>query len=100
MANDTRGSGGLVMLFIEIINKYLYFFEKGNNQITVNTIQDLMELITTEMQSDNAATDSAAEAFFASTLRYIQFQKQKGGAVSEKYEPNVSFFVDLGELKS
>ncbi|XP_021759497.1 vacuolar protein sorting-associated protein 35B-like [Chenopodium quinoa] len=87
MANATRGSGGSVMLFIEILNKYLYFFEKGNNQITVNTIQDLMELITTENQSDNAATDPAAEAFFASTLRYIQFQKQKGGAVSEKYEP-------------
>lgn len=87
MANATRGSGGSVILFIEILNKYLYFFEKGNTQITVNTIQDLMELITTEMQSDNATADPAAEAFFANTLRYIQFQKQKGGAVSEKYEP-------------
>ncbi|XP_057544698.1 vacuolar protein sorting-associated protein 35A-like [Amaranthus tricolor] len=87
MANATRGCGGSVMLFIEILNKYLYFFEKGNNQITVNTIQDLMELITTEMQNENATNDPAAEAFFASTLRYIQFQKQKGGAVSEKYEP-------------
>lgn len=87
MANATRGSGGSVMLFIEILNKYLYYFEKGNNQITVTTIQDLMELITTEMQSDNTATDAAAEAFFANTLRYIQFQKQKGGAVSERYEP-------------
>lgn len=87
MANATRGSGGSVILFIEILNKYLYFFEKGNTQITVNTIQDLMELITTEMHSDNATADPAAEAFFANTLRYIQFQKQKGGAVSEKYEP-------------
>ncbi|KAL9241413.1 hypothetical protein vseg_015529 [Gypsophila vaccaria] len=86
MANATRGTGGSLMLFIEILNKYLYFFEKGNNQITVATIQDLMELITTEMQSDNATTDPAAEAFFNSTLRYIQFQKQKGGAVSERYE--------------
>ena len=30
--------------------------------------------------------DPAADAFFASTLRYIQFQKQKGGALAEKYE--------------
>ncbi|KAK9713213.1 hypothetical protein RND81_06G012200 [Saponaria officinalis] len=86
MANATRGTGGSVMLFIEILNKYLYFFEKGNNQITVSTIQDLMELITSEMQNENATTDPAAEAFFNSTLRYIQFQKQKGGAVSERYE--------------
>jgi len=113
MANATRGSGASVILFIEILNKYvssftfveyctvrfscenqgmimtqygskfryLYCFEKG--KITVNTIQDLMELITTEMQGDNATADPAAEAFFANTLRYIQFQKQKGGAVSE-----------------
>lgn len=46
-----------------------------------------MELITTEMQSDSTTQDPATDAFFASTLRYIQFQKQKGGAVGEKYEP-------------
>jgi len=67
--------------------RYLYFFEKGNPQITISTIQGLIELITTEMQSDSTTPDPAADAFFASTLRYIQFQKQKGGAVGEKYEP-------------
>ncbi|XP_057964926.1 vacuolar protein sorting-associated protein 35B-like [Malania oleifera] len=86
MANATRGSSGSVMLFIEILNKYLYFFEKGNPQITVAAIQGLIELITTEMQSENVVADSAADAFFASTLRYIQFQKQKGAAMGEKYE--------------
>lgn len=39
------------------------------------------------MQGENAAPDLGADAFFASTLRYIQFQKDKGGAVAEKYEP-------------
>lgn len=86
MANATRGSSGSVMLFIEILNKYLYFFEKGNPQITVASIQDLVELITNEMHSDNMTPDPAADAFFASTMRYIQFQKDKGGAVSEKYD--------------
>ncbi|XP_039157650.1 vacuolar protein sorting-associated protein 35A isoform X2 [Eucalyptus grandis] len=85
MSNATRGSTGSVMLFVEILNKYIYFFEKGNPQITVASIQSLMELITTEMQSDTTTQDPAADAFFASTLRYIQFQKQKGGAISEKY---------------
>ncbi|CAK9156977.1 unnamed protein product [Ilex paraguariensis] len=87
MANAARGNSGSVMLFIEILNKYLYFFEKGNSQITVTSIQSLIELITTEMQSDTLTHDPAADAFFASTLRYIQFQKDKGGAVGEKYEP-------------
>lgn len=67
--------------------RYLYFFEKGNTQINAAAIQSLIELITAEMQSDSNSLDPAADAFFASTLRYIQFQKQKGGAVGEKYEP-------------
>ncbi|XP_007046634.2 PREDICTED: vacuolar protein sorting-associated protein 35A [Theobroma cacao] len=87
MSNAARGSTGSVTLFVEILNKYLYFFEKGNPQITVAAIQSLIELITTEMQSDSSTPDPAADAFFASTLRYIEFQKQKGGAVGEKYEP-------------
>ncbi|KAJ8549195.1 hypothetical protein K7X08_032902 [Anisodus acutangulus] len=86
MSNATRGSSGSVLLFIEILNKYLYFFEKGVTQITVASIQSLIELITTEMQSENKTADPAADALLACTLRYIQFQKDKGGAVGEKYE--------------
>lgn len=40
-----------------------------------------------EMQSDTTTLDPAANAFLASTMRFIQFQKQKGGTVGEKYEP-------------
>ncbi|GKV44105.1 hypothetical protein SLEP1_g51324 [Rubroshorea leprosula] len=86
MANAARGSTGSVTLFVEILNKYLYFFEKGNPQITVAAVQSLIELITTEMQSDSSTPDPAADAFLASTLRYIEFQKQKGGAIGEKYD--------------
>ncbi|KAM3758710.1 hypothetical protein ACB098_01G065600 [Castanea mollissima] len=86
MANVTRGNSGPVTLFVEILNKYLYFFEKGNPQITSAAIQGLIELITTEMQSESTAPNVASDAFFASTLRYIQFQKQKGGAMGEKYD--------------
>ncbi|XP_059459824.1 vacuolar protein sorting-associated protein 35B-like isoform X1 [Corylus avellana] len=86
MSNVTRGSSGPVTLYVEILNKYLYFFEKGNPQITSAAIQGLLELITTEMQSDSAAPNTVSDAFFASTQRYIQFQKQKGGVMSEKYD--------------
>lgn len=72
---------------LSIICRYLYFFEKGNPLITVAAIGSLIELITTEMQTDPNTTDPDADAFFASTMRYIQFQKQKGGAVGERFEP-------------
>lgn len=86
MTNVTRGSSGPVTLFVEILNKYLYFFEKGNPQITASVIQGLIELIKTEMQSDNSTANPVSDAFFTSTLRYIEFQKQKGGAMGEKYD--------------
>ncbi|KAL2538154.1 Vacuolar protein sorting-associated protein 35B [Forsythia ovata] len=87
MVNVTRGSSGPVTLFVEILNKYLYFFEKGSPQITGAAIQGLIDLIKTEMQSDSTTSNPASDAFFASTLRYIRFQKQKGGAMGEKYDP-------------
>ncbi|KAL7583392.1 vacuolar protein sorting-associated protein 35B isoform X1 [Lactuca sativa] len=86
MASVARGSSGPVTLFVEILNKYLYYFEKGNPQITSAAIQGLIELIKTEMQSDTATPDQNSDAFFTCTLRYIQFQKQKGGAMGEKFE--------------
>ncbi|XP_057424429.1 vacuolar protein sorting-associated protein 35B-like [Lotus japonicus] len=86
MANVARGSSGPVTLFVEILNKYIYYFEKGNPQITSANIQGLIELITSEMQSDTASALPVSDAFFASTLRYIQFQKQKGGILGEKYD--------------
>ncbi|KAG6785652.1 hypothetical protein POTOM_007225 [Populus tomentosa] len=87
IANATRGCSGPVSLFVEILNKYLYFFEKGSPQITSAAIQGLIELITNEMQSDSTTPDPASDAFFASTIRYIQFQKQKGGVMGEKFGP-------------
>ncbi|GAV56721.1 Vps35 domain-containing protein [Cephalotus follicularis] len=86
IANVARGCSGPVTLFVEILNKYIYFFEKENPQITSSTIQNLIELITNEMQSDSTTQDPASDAFFASTLRYIQFQKHKGGIMGEKYD--------------
>ncbi|KAJ9675038.1 hypothetical protein PVL29_024126 [Vitis rotundifolia] len=86
MATVARGSSGPVTLFVEILNKYIYFFEKGNSQVTSSAIQGLIELITSEMQSESTTPDPSSDAFFASTMRYIQFQKQKGGAMGEKYD--------------
>ncbi|BBN06357.1 vacuolar protein sorting-associated protein 35 [Marchantia polymorpha subsp. ruderalis] len=85
MSSATRGSNGPMTLFVEILNKYLYYYEKGNPQVTSNVIQGLLELIQTEMQSENTAQDPGVDAFFASTIRYIQYQKLKTDEVGERY---------------
>ncbi|KAL2632770.1 hypothetical protein R1flu_004249 [Riccia fluitans] len=85
MSSATRGSNGPITLFVEILNKYLYYYEKGNPQVTSNVIQGLLELIQTEMQSENTVQDPGVDAFFASTIRYIQYQKLKTDEVGERY---------------
>ncbi|CAL9246796.1 unnamed protein product [Arabidopsis halleri] len=81
MANASRGtsSTGSVALYVELLNKYLYFLEKGNPQLTGDTIQSLAELIRSETKKVES------EPFINSTLRYIEFQRQQDG-MSEKYE--------------
>jgi hypothetical protein len=63
-------------------------------------IQDLIELIRAEKQSDNTVADPSTEAFFASTLRYIEFQKQKGGSIVEKYEQIKTIWLFMSQNKS
>ncbi|CAE6075856.1 unnamed protein product [Arabidopsis arenosa] len=81
MANASRGtsSTGSVALYVELLNKYLYFLEKGNPQVTGDTIQSLAELIRSETKKVES------ELFINSTLRYIEFQRQQDG-MNEKYE--------------
>lgn len=57
--------------------------EKGNPQVTGETIQSLAELI----RSERKKAESGAGTFITSTLRYMEFQRQQeDGGMSEKYQ--------------
>ncbi|XP_013604421.1 PREDICTED: vacuolar protein sorting-associated protein 35C [Brassica oleracea var. oleracea] len=84
MANASRGasSTGFVSLYVELLNKYLYFLEKGNPQVTGETIQSLAEII----RSETKKAEPGAGTYITSTLRYMEFQRQQeDGGMSEKY---------------
>ncbi|CAL9223372.1 unnamed protein product [Arabidopsis halleri] len=83
MANTARGSTGSVTLFIEILNKYLYFYQKGIPQITVESVESLIKLIKNE---ESMPSDPSAKSFFASTVQFMEFEKQKEGAIGERYQ--------------
>lgn len=85
MSAATRGVSGPVTLFVEILNKYLYFFEKGVPHVTSTIIQGMLELINNEVQSDSASLDHSTDTFFASTLEHIRDQKLKEDTVGELY---------------
>lgn len=54
--------------------------------MTTTVLQGLLELISTEVSNEATMQDPATEAFYSSTLRHINFQKQKGGEAGDRYE--------------
>ncbi|CAI5518230.1 unnamed protein product [Closterium sp. Naga37s-1] len=80
-----RVPGSHVVLLVEILNKYLYFFDKGNPHVTPVVLQGLIELITSELAVDGTTVDATVHSFHRATLAHIKDQKHKAGAIGEKY---------------
>ncbi|KAK9832171.1 hypothetical protein WJX74_001409 [Apatococcus lobatus] len=74
-----------VMLFVEILNHYLFYFEQGNPSITTSVLQSLLELVANEMANENCQKDEALLAFYNSTRNHIAIQKDKGDELAQKF---------------
>lgn len=61
-----------VELFVEILNRSLYYFERGNEQVTAKFIIGLIELI--QRNLENVKGDAQSK-YFERTLQYIEEQK-------------------------
>eukprot|EP01135_Chromosphaera_perkinsii_P010494 Nk52_evm4s2152 gene=Nk52_evmTU4s2152 len=65
-----------VSLFVEILNRYLYYFEKHNECVTSKYITGLIDLINTNIVSvDNAESYDEINTFYQNTLSYIRERK-------------------------
>eukprot|EP01065_Artemidia_motanka_P019474 TRINITY_DN2314_c0_g1_i1.p1 TRINITY_DN2314_c0_g1~~TRINITY_DN2314_c0_g1_i1.p1 ORF type:complete len:839 (+),score=380.55 TRINITY_DN2314_c0_g1_i1:114-2519(+) len=66
-------------LFVEILNKYLYFFAKANEHVTVKHINVLIQLINENIsKQDEPAQPGAAPAstFYQNTIAHIEASKE------------------------
>ena len=67
-----------VHLFVEILNQYLYYFERGNPSITPNYIQGLIALINDHIDNmEEGEQRTEVEAFYQNTLQHIRAAKAK-----------------------
>lgn len=71
-------------LFVEILNAYLYFFDRGVAEVTAEAVQGLLELSATELNGENCRDDQGLQAFYKRTLAHVQTQKKSGDSV-ERY---------------
>lgn len=63
-------------LFIEILNEYLYHFSHGNQTITVAFLNNLIELINTNIDSLKSSHE-LIDSYYRQTLQYIRSKQAK-----------------------
>jgi len=74
-----------VSLFVEILNQYLYFFEKRNEFVQVKYLTGLIALINTNLANMEASAAQSPEnvainTFYQNTLAFIKWKQQHGSS--------------------
>ena len=84
IADACMEAGLNVQLFVEILNRYVYYFEKKNEAVTVKYVSGLIDLISTNLGNLDAKDDNSKviKLHFANTLKYIKYRKERPSAVS------------------
>ena len=72
-------------LFVEILNSYLYFFDKGVGSLTPEAVQGVLELVDSEVKSESCKEDGGLQAFYERTLVHVKQQQSSGGDAAAKY---------------
>jgi len=84
IANACMGSQ--VHLFVEILNKYLYFFDRKCPSITVKYLKGLIALIDEHIPNlDNSDQSRIAKTHYQNTLAHIKFKQSLGDEVGKRY---------------
>jgi len=74
IANGCMGSQ--VHLFVEILNKYLYFFDRKCPSITVKYLKGLIALVEEHIpQLDNSEMSKLAKTHYQNTIAHIKFKQ-------------------------
>jgi len=68
-----------IRLFVEILNEYLFYFEKGCESVTVEQISQLVQLINTNMSNLESNEDSQSIiAQYNNTLNFVRAKVSSG----------------------
>jgi len=71
-----------VGLYVELLNHYLYYFDKGNEQISPSVLQQMLDLVANEMAGEKVSGPMAK--FYDNTLEHILIRQ--GEEKENKYQ--------------
>ena len=82
-------SGTKLQLLVELLNKYMYFFEKGVKSITQDMLQEIIDKINEERPNLETVVDEAEliNQHFANTMEHIKLRQ-------EQLYPNVKIWFE------
>ena len=68
-----------VELFVEILNRYVYYFDQENDAVTTKYLNGLIELIHSNLNTtENASALESPRKHFQRTLEYISSREYDG----------------------
>jgi vacuolar protein sorting-associated protein 35 len=74
-----------VELFVEILNRYVYYFDQENDAVTTKYLNGLIELIHSNLNTpENPGALESPRKHFLRTLEYIQGRDYEGVEVKGK----------------
>jgi vacuolar protein sorting-associated protein 35 len=79
--------GHQVHLFVEILNKYLYFFDRGCPSISVKYLRGLLALIDEHVPNqDQSETSKVAKAHYENTRKHIKLKAMVENDIGQRYQ--------------
>ncbi|KAF2007016.1 vacuolar protein sorting-associated protein 35 [Amniculicola lignicola CBS 123094] len=85
VADACMDAGVSVELFVEILNRYVYYFDQENEAVTTKYLNGLIELIHSNLQSnENASSLENPRRHFQRTLDYISSREYEGVVTAAK----------------
>jgi len=74
-----------VHLFVEILNKYLYYFDQRTDTVTIKYLSGLIALINTNLANiDSSSSESVTvKTHFQNTLKHIKKKKESEQSYNE-----------------
>ena len=77
-------SGTKAQLYVELLNKYVYFYEKFHSLITEEILQELINRIQSELPNLEGGSDEAEQInkHFENTIFHLKMRKELSNAGS------------------
>ena len=78
IASQCMDSGTKAQLYVELLNKYVYFYEKGHSGISQEILQEILDRIKSELPNLEAGSDEAEQInkHFDNTLHHLKLRKE------------------------